>query len=1370
MAAYPTLNTSTASEFIGAPPTALFQKYKDEKEQQEKSDEPTNSNVETITETKENFAVLENEKYNAPQSTDIQNDIKEIIECEPSESKPIVEIVESDVIEKIDNVEIDDDKEKFIENKDNYETLENEKYNAPITSDFKEEVKEIIDCEPVETKPVVEIELSKDAAPVKSTTVDANSTTNDSSETTLVESSKDEIIVDQKDFVPQPKKLPSLKDLPTLGNSASIPLTPVSWGPKMSPKIVAQVKPIKEFPSSSKIGAKPMRSRNIQEIFSIQEADQLSVSKEAYTNIVNSVRKTFNVSVESTVSKSSRTILISGDRLDVQLSKRELLKKLQKPVDVSFNILTSCRSAVIGLGGRNVRELTTKYSVRIHIGEEPIENSHDEEFDDTLTQVNLNGDTESVAIVKKKILDIVKEETKNATFRVTITDEALIPFINISDLIKQDKSSVKCRFNQNSNEIVVTGLREEAKSKFAEVKNYISNLNSSLTNEKVKIPNKFQILINNKEIKDKFNVDVHFPQEANDEFVSFVGPSDKVKAAIDYARNTSKEFVVESLDISKSHSNNIKHAKNIVLFMEKYDALKSITESNEGVRVVLPNAKLLLNSDHVVINIVSSTSNTSGLKATRKELIYFVDNMNTSDTLTVNDLDYQLFHKEAKKILGDLESEIKFIMLGDYQENSDEIVLFAQTTDDDFKPSAEEIQRKLDDGNSALDRLRKAQSTLHSEIIEMDSKSQDDLLGENSLTLSLVLKEVNDHEGSIQIKIHSPAENEILLRGNEKSVKVAKKALNLIKESPSRNYREVVEVPATVLSRFIGVKGANIQSIRSSYDITVNIEESNSKSASNKITEVLLLGLEYNVKRAREFIHSEIKKWSDIITKDFLAPAKYHKGLFGPQRSNLTHLQSKYGVRIVLMNDNSVISIRGPSRSVNKTYDEFQALLDFEIAHSNRTVVKVPTEHIPRIIGKNGQRINDLRAEYGVEIDFVEDTSSDEIKNREEVEVEIIGTREAIKEASDKVQSIIYDTENFVLEKYEIDPKYNKAIIGLNGTVLRDIISKAGGDHLTINRPVNVPKSGSNEGYITIQGPKEFVSKVIKQIDTIISNIDNTVSESIDVPTERLGALIGPVGTIRRQLETEFDIKLQIPNRNNRSGKVTIVGLPENVSSAKKKIAELLDDKIDLEIEVPASIQEFVSERGAFVQRLRLHEFVNVRYGNSAKKVAKLDKVPIKIPVEKVRGDGKEALKLTIEELSDLPEASTAETIVWKLSYEPLDIDGLLDSDSSKNTETSGSPAEERAKHIENAKSLIEERIASAPEAKYAGYIFCSDIKKFSRVIGPVGSRINKLRSESGCIISIPKKSDKINDVVFIRGTEDGVTKVSEVIMNILRN
>lgn len=635
------------------------------------------------------------------------------------------------------------------------------------------------------------------------------------------------------------------------------------------------------------------------------------------------------------------------------------------------------------------------------------------------------------------------------------------------------------------------------------------------------------------------------------------------------------------------------------------------------------------------------------------------------------------------------------------------------------------------------------------------------------MALKLILEDISGDDGHIQIKLHSPEKNKMTLRGDERAVKKANKDIKSIVENPSTTAKITVEVPVASVSRLIGNKGANLQKLRNKYNCSIDIPQQG-ESDQDKTVEITIKGLQFIIEHAKKDIANEAKRLADIVTKELVAQAKYHRNLSGPQGMYRTRLQEKYNVFINFLKENNTITIKGPSRGVNKAYDELKALLDFEMENGHKTIVNVPVEHMSRIIGKNGDTINGLSDEFGVELDFLQKSDDPKAVETGVVELEITGNRNAIKEASTKIAAIVSEAADHVTEKLDIDRKYHKTIVGAGGHTLREIISNAGGDEVR-GRAVDIPNADSESSIITIQGPKKFVSNVVKAINKIVEESQNSITKKIEVPGERLGALIGPGGIVRKQLESEFNIQLYVPKRDEEETRVSLTGLPENIEKAEKKIfTEIIRDNFDLEIMVPANVQNYVSDRGNLPQRLRLEKFVNVRYGNATKKANNLNRTPVDIPYEKVAGAEGEKVKFTVEETGPSVVENVDGEIPWRLIYEPIDFDSILDEENGEKKEAS---VDENKKQqlLKEAKEIIENRINDAPNATYSGYVWTSDPSKFFKVVGMGGSNVKKIRESTNCIVYVPKKSDKINNVIFIKGAKENVEKAGEAIIKSLK-
>ncbi|AAS50189.1 AAL177Wp [Eremothecium gossypii ATCC 10895] len=1147
-----------------------------------------------------------------------------------------------------------------------------------------------------------------------------------------------------------PKRMPTRADFPPL-SSVIFETQKVQWGPNMK-KPESQSASPSPSPGPVGSGAKPMRSKTMQEAFSLDLQTQVTISKAEFSKFVVSVKQSHSVSIESTLSKLSRTFLITGSPTNVYNAKRELVKKLTRPVTVVIQVPSKTVSSIIGPGGRMIREITNAAGgIKIDIAKTAEADAYDADLDDQLINISLHGDVASVNFAKDKILSIVKEETKNATISVAVENKQLIPFISLADVEISEDVTVKA-FPNGSEKIVLMGPRDEAKEAKVNVQNYLNTLASKVSEKKISIPRKFQPLIDAEDVREKYKVSVIFPTALGDDTVSFYGLSANLDDAIAYARQSSKQYIVESLEVSKAHGKNVAHAKNLMFYFAKYDILKDIKESFKEVKLVLPTPEELPGLDNVSINIISKADIAEQTKTVRKQIINIVNRLTPSHVLAVDDLDYELFHKDIKQALS--KAEIPFVQLGDHYEGDNTVLLFAKVDEEDFQPSPEEVKEHLEKVAAVLDEVRTKQSKLFTKIVNFDAEFQVLHFSDDSVTWNLVLENITSAGGHAQIKLHTPSEDEITIRGDEKAVKAAVKAFESIAENPSKKSKLTVSVPANTVSRLIGPKGTNLAQIRQKFDVQIDVpSESNDTN-----TEITLTGLEYNLQHAKTHIASEAKKWADITTKELIVPTKYHGSLIGSQGTYRIRLENKYSVRIQFPKEGEVVTIKGPSRGVNKAHAELKALLDFEIENGHKSVINVPVEHVPRVIGKNGDVINGIRAELGVELKLLQNTKTAKEQNLDTVQLEITGSRQAIKEASKAVDAIIAEASDFTTKQLEIDAKYHKLIVGPGGSTLKDFISKAGGDDIR-NKTVDVPNAESTNKVITISGPKTFVEKMSKALNQIVQDIKASVAKELNIPADRQGALIGPGGSVRRQLESQFNVRIEVPDKG-KEGKVTIHGRPEAVEKCEKEIfSTIIRDSYDQEIMVPAVYHAFVSERGQLINKLRMTYFINVKHGNSSKKANKLSRSEQPIPIERVRGSEGEGTKLTIEEVS-APEASANDNIPWRLTYEHVDLSDILGEE--------GKHAMTKEQALEAAADQIKERIELAPKANCIGYLWCENVKKFNKVVGPGGSNIKQIRETTNTLINVPKKSDKVSDIIYVRGTKESVEKACKMICDAL--
>lgn len=241
--------------------------------------------------------------------------------------------------------------------------------------------------------------------------------------------------------------------------------------------------------------------------------------------------------------------------------------------------------------------------------------------------------------------------------------------------------------------------------------------------------------------------------------------------------------------------------------------------------------------------------------------------------------------------------------------------------------------------------------------------------------------------------------------------------------------------------------------------------------------------------------------------------------------------------------------------------------------------------------------------------------------------------------------------------------------------------------------------------------------------------------------------LIGHGGNVRKALESEFNVSIDIPKKTatgDSRSQVKLGGKAANLAKAKERILEMVKEQENETVQVPRSIHHIVADRGALPRRLRNNYGVVVDHAGQAPKGGP--------PAASARANGASAPLITDDNdgndihswnvVKNLDE-DEREDVPWILKGKPEDI----------------------AKAI----SLLEAAIKEAKTQTHKGFLILPDPSTYGLVIGPGGSQIKAIRAETGCNITIPKDKTK-SEAIEIVGTEEGTEAAKDIILDIVKN
>lgn len=310
---------------------------------------------------------------------------------------------------------------------------------------------------------------------------------------------------------------------------------------------------------------------------------------------------------------------------------------------------------------------------------------------------------------------------------------------------------------------------------------------------------------------------------------------------------------------------------------------------------------------------------------------------------------------------------------------------------------------------------------------------------------------------------------------------------------------------------------------------------------------------------------------------------------------------------------------------------------------------------------------------------------------------------------------------------------------------------EAGGsdDRRDLARTVRFPGQDSDDSTIRVEGNKAVVDKIVAAIEAFTGQRENSTTESIEVAPEKHRMLIGRGGDVRRALESQFNIGLDIPRLSQQGparSQVKVSGQPTDVERAKAHILDLVKDQEGETFQVPRKYHQAVSDNGQFFRRLRNDHKVTVDHAGHQppKRSAAIPRVNVGASLPLITDD-QDSIENHSWELLSSEEIAEEGDIPWILR---------------------GSP-----ESVTKARVMLEKAIeqAKSQESQSIGYLVLPDPKTHRFIIGQGGSQINTIRRETGCKITVPRDQSQ-GSAIEIVGSKDGVEQARDIILDVVQN
>lgn len=1177
----------------------------------------------------------------------------------------------------------------------------------------------------------------------------------------------------------------SFDAFPSLGNAPSngpkqTASRPGAWG---SSSVSPQPSTMSST-NSNAASALAARSNVVSEVFTLQRGQQQPGARKNLADAITKARTNSGASIESSTSKATGNIsfVLKGKPEKVQQARRELHKELAARLVKKVPVPASVRGAIIGPKGSTLIPIIEKSGTEIQVArDDPNENYDNEDEDGERTvDITIEGDEEGIRVATKEIMDIIAERIKDMTTKLSSIDQKYYPFIigpNEAQLnaFTQDKDiKVTVPQNEQGGPIVISGERNAVLETKAAIEHFVKNIINTYNTGTQAIPKVKHKFLSANDVFNATSTAVYFPDASDpSEVVELFGHPSKLKEAKAALTKQANDLSVLTLDISKAHGKSVSHARNLAVFFKQCNKLKPL-EKQHNVKISVPALEKLYSTDLVDVTLEIVGSNPDQIKESKKGLVALVNAYGPAFVKEVDDLDPFFFSHIVKRAKTIKQQHFVDVLIPENTQITNNVVLVYEGNpnqdEEDFAPGESEIRETLDSINKMFDDIRSKQKDIVSKVLNDFPRDQHKYItGPKNTTLNSILHRI-EPEPLVSVVFGTVDPNtlgydetlgltadSVWIRGVKSEVdRVADEIASAVTASKEHekasSYSVECNFPKDHVNKLIGKQGANLTKLREEFGVRIDVAEDG---------KVNIRGIKVNADACKDRIEQQGKKALDETTIRLKVPSEYHANLIGQSGKFVRRLEEKYDVRIRFPREQGYsnesnkdvpqhkdeVVVRGPSKGAQRAKEELEDLYKWEVEHNYTETFTVPTKALPRIIGRQGEYINEIKDNTDTKIDVQQDQQQEQ--QQENTDIVIVGTKSGVKNAVQSIQAIAKEIEETVTEEVSVDPKYHRWLIGPGGSVMREMILKASGiksdQQQDFNpRMINIPKAGTNDPIIKVTGNKKIVNRIVKAINEIVSEKERQVEEVVNVPTDKHRSLIGLGGIVKRELEEEHNVSIQIPRQGSGDDKIIVVGMPEHVEKAKEKIAELTANPYKAEIAVPKRLHAALVDRGTFIRKLKNDFDVRVEHG----RVNLPKPADIKVPDEAIgtvlitddENDTANKWKWTVvkDEANDQPQGEA--TIPWKLR------------------------GEEDA--CQRAKALIESTLNHVSKHNATGYMWLADPTRYRLLIGPGGSRINKIRSESGCTIAVPRAGANSNEVITLRGNDEQLEKASQMILD----
>ncbi|KAI8847446.1 hypothetical protein BC829DRAFT_444624 [Chytridium lagenaria] len=418
--------------------------------------------------------------------------------------------------------------------------------------------------------------------------------------------------------------------------------------------------------------------------------------------------------------------------------------------------------------------------------------------------------------------------------------------------------------------------------------------------------------------------------------------------------------------------------------------------------------------------------------------------------------------------------------------------------------------------------------------------------------------------------------------------------------------------------------------------------------------------------------------------------------------------------------EEGLVIIKGNKKDVGLAKAEILDTVEKEILKSFVLTFEVPKSALPHLVGSQGSRINKLKDDCGIRVDFEDQDGSEEVK------VVLEGSRSGCLEAQKKLQEAVDDLVNVGTEDLAIPAYLHKDIIGPSGSRIKTVIDSFGGpEKVKVQFPPRGDSAfgGPQSNIITLKAHTRDVEKLKAAVLRLAGA--EVVETTFEVPRGEVSRIMGKGGENVKEMMRKSGVNVWITGEEEADEVAVRVVARKGQEASVKKAVDEIKGKIR------------VSEQVAIPEKV----LANLAAGGSSRD----------------------------SELSSINE------ILRKLKADNTgSAYGEIQAAASRGQPGSSITVRADSKAITAAVASLKKSLDDLTLYDFSARI---SIEPHIRphIIGRAGSTINRIRTDTGASIDIVRASESRgrtdplqSDTVVIRGTQTAVENAQAAINRIV--